>query len=142
MCCLTMLMCTKGILLKHPLDLPFEAVLDHPNILTTKRLCTTRDKAQTCQVLIELKGPLLERLDQGLLGRYSLCPYDKEPLWCYKCQRYKYLQTCCPFIVRHRVCSQAHLMEECIRRHKNKATTSYCPNYLQKHHAWNLHCLP
>lgn len=74
------------------LDLPLDAVQAHPNVLSAKRLCSTRDKAPTRQVHIVYEGPPPPRLSLGCWGTYALRPYMGEPVRCYKCHRFNHLQ--------------------------------------------------
>ncbi|KAG0713960.1 putative RNA-directed DNA polymerase from transposon X-element [Chionoecetes opilio] len=85
----------KAVLQRYPLDLPIEAVRDHPQVVLAERFRATRDKASTRQVLVVLVGAAPDRLDLGPWGRYPLRPYDMEPLRCYRCQRYNHLQGRC-----------------------------------------------
>ncbi|KAG0718135.1 Heparan sulfate glucosamine 3-O-sulfotransferase 3A1 [Chionoecetes opilio] len=131
----------KAVLQRYPLDMPLEAVLDHPSVILAGRLRAVRDRAPTRQVLVELIGAAPDRLDLGPWGKYSLRHYDREPLRCYRCQRYNHLQGRCQHPVRCGVCSQAHPSEQCIRRHKaRQLTTARCPNCFGGHHAWNPRC--
>ncbi|KAG0712970.1 hypothetical protein GWK47_017257 [Chionoecetes opilio] len=132
---------TKAVLQRYPLDMPLEAVRDHPSVISAGRLRVVRDRAPTRQVLVELIGAAPDRLDLGPWGKYSLRHYDREPLRCYRCQRYNHLQGRCQHPVRCGVCSQAHPSEQCIRRHKaRQLTTARCPNCFGGHHAWNPRC--
>ena len=46
----------KAVLQCYPLDLPLDAVRDHPAVVSAERLRAVRDKAPTRQVLVELLG--------------------------------------------------------------------------------------
>ena len=130
----------KGVLQRYPLDLPLEAVKAHPAVLSAERLRAWGDKAPTRQVVVVHEGRLPEKLDLGAWGKYTLRPYDKEPVRCYKCHRFSHFQTRCAHSVRW-VCSQSHPTEDCIARHKARETTSArCPNCSGRHHAWNPRC--
>ena len=132
----------KRVLQRYPLDMPLEAVLDHRDVVSAVRLRAT-DRALTRQVMVELTGEAAaaDKLDLGVWGRYSLRMYDKEPLRCYKCQRYNHLQGRCQHAVKCGVCSQGHATEVCIRRHKAQQTTAArCPNCAGRHHAWHPRC--
>ncbi|KAG0725263.1 hypothetical protein GWK47_038958 [Chionoecetes opilio] len=103
----------KAVLQRYPLDMPLEAVRDHPSVISAGRLRAVRDRAPTV----------------------------REPLRCFRCQRYNHLQGRCQHPVRCGVCSQAHPSEQCIRRHKaRQLTTARCPNCFGGHHAWNPRC--
>ncbi|XP_063854131.1 uncharacterized protein LOC135096523 [Scylla paramamosain] len=131
----------KLVLERYPLDLPLEAVEAHPQVTSAQRLTSRRDKLPTRQVLLVCVGPPPAKLDLGCWGRYSLRPYQGEPVRCYRCQRYNHLQARCEHAARCGVCSLPHPTEECIARHKaNEATTARCPNCGKNHHAWNPQC--
>ena len=131
----------KVLLERYPLNLPLDAVEAHPRVTSAQRLRAWRDKAPTRQVLLVLEGPPPAKLDLGCWGKYSLRPYQGEPVRCYKCQRFSHLQARCPHTVRCGVCSLPHPTEDCITRHKaHEATTAKCPNCRKSHHAWNPQC--
>ena len=131
----------KMVLERYPLEMPLEAVWDHPQVVKAERLRATRDTAPTRQVVVEIVGVPPDRLDLGPWGRYSLRQYDREPLRCYKCQQYNHLRVRCPHTARCGVCSGRHETDECIRRLKEQqATTARCPNCAQRHHAWHPRC--
>ena len=54
---------TKVIMERYPLDLPIEAVRDHPHVVSAERLLAFPGRAPTRQVLVELLGAAPERLD-------------------------------------------------------------------------------
>lgn len=132
---------SKVVLQRYPLELPLEVVRDHPHVVSAERLRAARDKAPTCQVLVQLVGAATDKLDQGPWGRHFLRPYDKEPRRCHKCQHYNNLQGRCPHPTRCGVCSLRHSTEDCIRRHKvHETTTATCPSCAKKHHVWHPRC--
>lgn len=119
----------KAVLQRYPLDLPIEAVLDHPHVVSTEQRRAIRGKAPTRQLLELFVGAVLDRLNLGPRGRYPLRHYDKGSLRCYRCQRYRHLQGLCTHPVKCGVCSQSDVTEDCIRRQKeSKVTTARCSN--------------
>ncbi|KAG7169759.1 RNA-directed DNA polymerase from mobile element jockey-like 1 [Homarus americanus] len=115
---------TRMVLLRYPLELPVEVVTKHSKVTKAERCVTSRDKAQTRQVLVDIKGTVPEEVDLGNWGTYKLRPFVPEPLRCYKCQKFGHHQSRC---------------------HKNKhkdgtITTAKCPNCGKKHHAWSTSC--
>ncbi|KAG7172481.1 RNA-directed DNA polymerase from mobile element jockey-like 9, partial [Homarus americanus] len=132
---------TRMVLLRYPLELPVEVVIKHPKVTKAERCVTSRDKAQTRQVLMDIKGTVPEEVDLGNWGTYKLRPSVPEPLRCYKCQKFGHHQSRCHKNVRCGICSQSHMTEMCIQKHKDGTiTTAKCPNCGKKHHAWSTSC--
>ncbi|KAG7171036.1 Nucleic-acid-binding protein from mobile element jockey-like 4 [Homarus americanus] len=127
--------------LRYPLELPVEAVIKHSKVTKAERCVTSRDKAQTRQALVDIKGTVPEEVDLGNWGTYKLRPFVPEPLRCYKCQKFGHHQSRCHKNVRCGICSQSHMTEMCIQKHKDGTiTTAKCPNCGKKHHAWSTSC--
>ncbi|KAG0724251.1 hypothetical protein GWK47_005221 [Chionoecetes opilio] len=109
---------TKAVLQRYPLDMPLEAVRDHPSVISAGSLRAVRDRAPTRQVLLELIGAAPgQALDLGPWGkipatlRQGNCSVTSA-------SSYNYLQGRCQHPVRCGVLQQAHASEQCIRRHK------------------------
>ncbi|KAG7160462.1 putative RNA-directed DNA polymerase from mobile element jockey-like 62 [Homarus americanus] len=47
---------TRMVLLRYPLELPVEVIIKHPKVTKAERCVTRQDKAQTKQVLVDIKG--------------------------------------------------------------------------------------
>ncbi|KAG7171711.1 Nucleic-acid-binding protein from mobile element jockey-like 3 [Homarus americanus] len=132
---------TRMVLLRYPLELPVEVVTKHSKVTKAERCVASRDKAQTRQVLVDIKGIVPEEVDLGNWGTYKLRPFVPEPLRCYKCQKFGHHQSRCHKNVRCGICSQSHMTEMCIQKHKDGTiTTAKCPNCGKKHHAWSTSC--
>ncbi|KAG7163936.1 Nucleic-acid-binding protein from mobile element jockey-like 8 [Homarus americanus] len=132
---------TRMDLLRYPLELPAEVVTKHSKVTKAERCVTSRAKAQTRQVLVDIKGTVPEEVDLGNWGTYKLRPFVPEPLRCYKCQKFGHHQSRCHKNVRCGICSQSHKTEMCIQKHKDGTiTTAKCPNCGKKHHAWSTSC--
>ncbi|KAG7171660.1 putative RNA-directed DNA polymerase from mobile element jockey-like 84 [Homarus americanus] len=115
---------TRMVLLRYPLELPVEVIIKHPKVTKAELCVTSRDKAQTRQVLVDIKGTVPEEVDLGNWRTFKLRPFVPEPLRCYKCQIFGHHQSRC---------------------HKNKhkdgtITKAKCTNCGKKHHAWNTLC--
>ncbi|KAG7178139.1 Nucleic-acid-binding protein from mobile element jockey-like 1 [Homarus americanus] len=129
------------VLLGYPLELPVEVIIIHPKVTKAKRCVTTRDKAQTKQVLVDIKGTVPEEVDLGNWGTYKLHPFVPEPLRCYKCQKFGHHQSRCHKKVKCGNCSQSHKTEKNVKKHKEgTTTTAKCPNCGKKHYAWSTSC--
>ncbi|KAG7173424.1 putative RNA-directed DNA polymerase from mobile element jockey-like 96 [Homarus americanus] len=76
---------TRMVLLRYPLELPVEVIIKHSKVTKAERCVTSQDKAQTKQVLVDIKGTVPEEVDLGNWGTYKLRPFVPEPLRCYKC---------------------------------------------------------
>ncbi|KAG7166423.1 Nucleic-acid-binding protein from mobile element jockey-like 9 [Homarus americanus] len=132
---------TRMILRRYPLELPVEVIIKHPKVTKAERCVTSQDKAQTRQVLVDIKGTVPEEVDLGNWGTYKLRPFVPEPLRCYKCQEFGHHQSRCHKKVRCGICNQSHKTEMCIQKHKEgTTTTAKCPNCGKKHHAWSTSC--
>ncbi|KAG7166896.1 putative RNA-directed DNA polymerase from mobile element jockey-like 91 [Homarus americanus] len=115
---------TRMVLLRYPLELPVEVVTKHSKVTKAERCVTSRDKAQTRQVLVDIKGTVPEEVDLGNWGTYKLRPFVPEPLRCYKCQKFGHHQSRCHKNVRCGICSQSHMTEMCIQKHKDGTITT------------------
>ncbi|KAG7166711.1 Nucleic-acid-binding protein from mobile element jockey-like 10 [Homarus americanus] len=132
---------TRMVLLRYPLKLPVEVIIKHPKVTKAERCVTSQDKAQTRQVLVDIKGTVPEEVDLGNWGTSKLRPFVPEPLRCYKCQEFGHHQSRCHKKVRCGICSQSHMTEMCIQKHKEgTTTTAKCPNCGKKLHAWSTSC--
>ncbi|KAG7177929.1 putative RNA-directed DNA polymerase from mobile element jockey-like 94 [Homarus americanus] len=56
---------TRMVLLRYPLELPVEVIIKHPKVTKAERCVTSQDKAQTRQVLVDIKGTVPEEVDLG-----------------------------------------------------------------------------
>ncbi|KAG7166457.1 putative RNA-directed DNA polymerase from mobile element jockey-like 70 [Homarus americanus] len=54
---------TRMVLLRYPLELPVEVLIKHPKVTKAGRCVTSQDKAQTKQVLVDIKGTVPEEVD-------------------------------------------------------------------------------
>ncbi|KAG7157999.1 hypothetical protein Hamer_G014878 [Homarus americanus] len=54
---------TRMVLLRYPLELPVEVIIKHPKVTKAERCVTSQDKAQTRQVLVDIKGTVPEEVD-------------------------------------------------------------------------------
>ncbi|KAG7164215.1 putative RNA-directed DNA polymerase from mobile element jockey-like 82 [Homarus americanus] len=52
---------TRMVLLRYPLELPVEVITKHSKVTKAERCVTSRDKAQTRQVLVDIKGTVPEK---------------------------------------------------------------------------------
>ncbi|KAG7167758.1 RNA-directed DNA polymerase from mobile element jockey-like 27 [Homarus americanus] len=84
---------TRMVLLRYPLELPVEVIVKHPKVTKAERCVSSQDKAQTRQVLVDIKGTVPEELDLGNWGTYKLRLFVPEPLRCYKCQKFGHHQS-------------------------------------------------
>ncbi|XP_045105292.1 uncharacterized protein LOC123500718 [Portunus trituberculatus] len=95
----------------------------------------------TRQVAITVDGPLPGFLKLGSWGTFYMRPFSREPLRCFRCQRFGHHRASCTLPSRCGVCAGQHETEECINKHKaGEQTTAKCPNCQQSHHAWNKNC--
>ncbi|KAG7174275.1 putative RNA-directed DNA polymerase from mobile element jockey-like 66, partial [Homarus americanus] len=119
---------TRMVLLRYRLELPVEVIIKHPKVTKAERRVTSRDKAQTRQVLVDIKGTASEEVDLGNWGTYKLRPFVPE-------LKFGHHQSRC-----HK--NLSHKAEMCIRKHKEgTTTTAKCPNCGKNHHAWSTLCL-
>ncbi|KAG7163006.1 putative RNA-directed DNA polymerase from mobile element jockey-like 63 [Homarus americanus] len=107
---------TRMVRLRYPLELPVEVIIKHPKVTKAECCVTSQDKAQTKQVLVDIKGTVPEEVDLGNWGTYKLRPFVPEPLQCYTCQEFGYHQFRCHKKVRCGICSQNHKTEMCIQK--------------------------
>ncbi|KAG7157143.1 putative RNA-directed DNA polymerase from mobile element jockey-like 78 [Homarus americanus] len=84
---------TRMVLLRYPLELPVEVIIKHPKVTKAERFVPSQDKAQTKQVLVDIKETVPEEVDLGNWGTYRLRPFVPEPLRCYKCQEFGHHQS-------------------------------------------------
>ena len=124
-----------------PLNLPLSLVRRHPLVVSATRCQTAREKLDTRQVSVELRGPLPPSIDLGSWGLYYLRPYAPEPLRCFRCQRYGHHQHSCERPLRCGMCSGNHASEICLAKYKAGQKIAHrCPNCDQPHHSWNPAC--
>ncbi|KAG7157158.1 putative RNA-directed DNA polymerase from mobile element jockey-like 79 [Homarus americanus] len=62
---------TRKVLLRYPLELPVEVVIKHSKVTKAERCVTSQDKAQTKQVLVDIKGTVPEEVALGNWGTYN-----------------------------------------------------------------------
>ncbi|KAG7174154.1 putative RNA-directed DNA polymerase from mobile element jockey-like 65 [Homarus americanus] len=62
---------TRMVLLRYPLELPVEVIIKHPKVTKAERCVTSRDKAQTRQVLVDIKGTVPEEPKPHARNVYS-----------------------------------------------------------------------
>ena len=132
---------TTGVIRRYPAGLPLEAIRAHPNV---KKADWLRNKGlrHTCPVLVVHIGPLPSHLDLGKFwGTFPLEEHVKEPVRCYKCQRFGHVQSRCGNDPRCGVCSLKHPSEVCIKKHQlGQSTRAKCINCGRSHHAWSVRC--
>lgn len=132
---------TKAIVMNYPAGQVLDPLTEHESITSAERCTAGREKMQTKQVLITFQGPLPDHINLGAFGRYKIRRYQKEPIRCYKCQRFGHHISRCTYTTRCGVCSQEHETEVCITKHKNgEHTNARCVNCRQKHHVWFPKC--
>ncbi|KAG7157513.1 Nucleic-acid-binding protein from mobile element jockey-like 11 [Homarus americanus] len=132
---------TRMVLLRYPLELPVEVIIKHPKVTKAERCVMSQDKAQTKQVLVDIKGIVPKEVGLGNWGTYKLRPFVPEPLRCYKCQEFGHHQSRCHKKVGCGICSQSHKTEMCVQKLKEgTTTTAKYPNCGKKHHAWSTSC--
>lgn len=83
------------ILLRYTLELPMEVQQEAFECAQGRALRYWACKAQTRQVLVELKGTVLEELDLGNSRIYKILPNVWEPLRCHRCQQFGHRQSKC-----------------------------------------------
>ncbi|XP_045116126.1 uncharacterized protein LOC123507382 [Portunus trituberculatus] len=129
---------TKGIVMGYPLRMPPFLLRHHPQVEEATRCVTPRDREETRQVLVSVRGPLPTQIDLGNWGVFYLRPYTPEPLRCYRCQRFGHHQANCSRPSVCGICSGLHETRQCLTRYKVKQVVTHkCPNCGQGHHAWN-----
>ena len=81
------------------------------------------------------------QLDLGRFGVFQLEHYTREPLRCYKCQRYGHVRSSCGDRETCAICAGRHSTDVCLDRHKRgQQTRPRCANCNARHHAWNTAC--
>lgn len=131
----------KAIVMNYPIQQVLDPLKEHEAITSAGRCTAGREKRETRQVVVTYLGPLPDYIDLGTFGRYGIRKFEKEPLRCFKCQRFGHHKTRCTYTVRCGVCSQDHDTDECLRRHKNGGSTqARCPNCSRNHHVWFRKC--
>lgn len=130
---------TKGVVTSYPVAMPLKA-LRHPEVISADR-CQTRDGLATRQFVITLKGSLPGTHDLGSWGVAYTRPFSKEPLRCYRCQRYGHQLSRCSRPAVCGMCSGPHMTEACLAKYKaGEKVQALCPNCQQPHHAWSRRC--
>ena len=124
----------------YPSALPFSRVEEISGVKWAKRLQSKQGR-DTPHGLVAFEGEAPEVLDLGWYGVYALQPYAREPIRCFRCQRFNHHQSTCNAAPRCGVCAGRHETQRCIQRHRDgTATTPRCPNCAGPHHAWNNGC--
>ena len=130
----------KAIVIGFPFDIPTIELAKHPQILHAERM-KNKEGVETKTILCTFTGPVPEKVDIGIWGRYSTKTYYPEPLRCYNCQKYGHHKSACKAQVKCAVCSGSHETNQCINKHKEGQTTSpKCPNCKESHPAWHRRC--
>lgn len=133
---------TKAIVMNYPIQQVLDPLQEHKAITSAERCIAGKEKHATRQVMVTFQGPLPDFIDLGAFGKYKIRKYEKEPLRCYKCQRYGHHKTRCTYSVRCGVCSQGHDTNICVRKHKDgEVTHAKCCNCGRNHHVWFPRCL-
>lgn len=131
----------KAVVLGYPIQQILDPLRDHEAITTVERCTAGKERRPTRQVMITYQGPLPNLVDLGAFGCYKIRKFEKEPLRCYRCQRYGHHKTRCTYAIRCGVCSLEHDTDECVRKHKEgEATTAKCANCSRRHHVWFPRC--
>ena len=132
---------TKGVVMGYPLRMPLQLLQRHPQVEEATRCLTSRDRTETRQVLVSVRGALPPHFDLGNWGMYYTRPYTPEPLRCYRCQRFRHHKANCSRPHVCGICSGGHPTETCLTKYKAKqAVVHRCPNCGGAHHAWNPSC--
>ena len=130
----------KAIVIGFPFDIPTVELAKHPQILHAERM-KNKEGVETKTILCTFTGPIPEKVDIGIWGRYSTKTYYPEPLRCYNCQKYGHHKSACKAQVKCAVCSGSHESNQCISKHKEgQATSPKCPNCKENHPAWHRRC--
>ncbi|KAK3884792.1 hypothetical protein Pcinc_010978 [Petrolisthes cinctipes] len=130
----------SAILLHYPIALPLQPILNHPKVIEDKR-CIHSSGIPTMQIQFTITGPLPPYLKLGNWGTFYTRPYIKEPLRCFKCQRFGHHKAHCHQREVCAVCSSPHATEACLKKLKEQQpTTAKCPNCKMDHHAWYRNC--
>ena len=125
----------------YPLRMPTALLLRHPQVEEATRCLTPRQQDETRQVLVSVRGPLPPHIDLGNWGTYYLRPYTREPLRCFRCQRYGHHKDNCSRAVTCGICSGGHWTEKCLTLYKEKKEVRHrCANCGAAHHTWNPAC--
>ena len=131
---------TKYILLHYPMEMTLCHIQAVDGVQKATR-CTTKDGSPTRQVEVHLTGAKREHLDLGLWGGFKLRLFKKEPMRCFRCQRFGHHKATCHNPECCAICSGRHATSVCIKMHKEgQVTTARYVNYKGNHHAWNPKC--
>lgn len=132
---------SKGVVMGYPRRLPVTLLQRHTQVEEATRCLTNRQRDETRQVVITVRGPLPPMIDLGNWGTFYTRPWVPEPLRCFRCQRFGHHRANCSLPHVCGMCSGAHPTEECLEKYKAKQTISAkCPNCSGKHHAWFPQC--
>lgn len=132
---------SKGVVMGFPRRMPVALLQRHPQVEEAERCLTSRQREETRQVLISVRGPLPPMLDLGNWGVYYIRPWVPEPLRCFRCQKFGHHRTDCSRPPKCGVCSGNHMTEECLQKLKAKQeVAAKCPNCSGRHHAWSPLC--
>lgn len=86
---------TKAVVLTYPIQQALDPLKEHEAITSVERCIAGKEKRETRQVMVIYLGPLPTHIDLGAFGRYRIRRFEKEPLWCYRCQRFGHHKTRC-----------------------------------------------
>ena len=137
---------SRGVLSRYPCHYPLEPVTAHPDVLSAERCVVKVGHGRmepTRQVELRFRGPLLPSLDLGAWGAYTVRPYNREPLRCYRCHAFGHHQRHCTFVKDLcGVCSGGHPTTQCLTvlKEGGPRPVARCPNCSKGHHAWNRRC--
>ena len=109
---------TNGVLLKYPLLITLTHRETPSTVVLEAKLCRIHTGEPTRQVKITMKSPLPGFLNLKEWGTFYTKRYNKEPLRCFKCQRFGDHKNSCTLPDRCGVCAGPHETDQCIQKHK------------------------
>ncbi|KAK4320735.1 hypothetical protein Pmani_008441 [Petrolisthes manimaculis] len=121
---------TSAILLHYPIAMPLQPLLNHPKVIEAKH-CIHSSGIPTMQIQFTITGPLPPYLKLGNWGTFYTRPYTKEPLRCFKCQRFGHHKAHCHQPEVCAVCSSPHATEVCLKNLKEQQPTT--AKWITKH---------
>ncbi|KAK4328283.1 hypothetical protein Pmani_001308 [Petrolisthes manimaculis] len=121
---------TSAILLHYPIAMPLQPLLNHPKVIEAKH-CIHSSGIPTMQIQFTITGPLPPYLKLGNWGTFYTRPYSKEPLRCFKCQRFGHHKAHCHQPEVCAVCSSPHATEVCLKKLKEQQPTT--AKWITKH---------
>ena len=130
----------KALVKGYHKELNLDHLLQLPNVLEAIRQKASNGST-TKNVITTFKGPIPNKVDLGIWGKFATAPFTPSPLRCRNCQRFGHHKSRCTKPQRCGVCSGRHPSEVCIQKHQQGETTrARCPNCRRNHHAWNPNC--